>query len=255
MPENKPKHSHIGASSMSRWANCPGSVLASAGLPNKSSVVAQEGTAAHELIGLALERAISQNIPIKEVLENIMKAITLYGEYIQDLKESIPNCVVHIEHGFDMSDIYPDLYGTADGVVYDPNKKILYVIDYKHGAGLPVEVEFNMQLLYYALGALWTLKYPAREVEIAIVQPRCYHSAGLIRKWRIPVTDLIDFKADLVEYAKETEKKGATLKAGSHCMFCLAKPKCDAHKNMNVQEAKREFKFYSDPAKDFEVVK
>lgn len=236
---------------MYRWATCPGSVKKCEGLESKSSIYAQEGTAAHEVIGLALERAISENKPTKEILKGVWDAITVYSDYIEQLKNSIRDAVVHIEHSFDMGNIYPMLYGTADGVVYDPHGKILYVIDYKHGQGIPVEVENNMQLSYYALGALSTLNYPVRWVELTIVQPRCYHTAGPIRSWRVPVTYFLDFKADLIEYAHETEKVGAPLKAGSHCVFCSAKPMCEAHKNMNVNDAKREFSFYRDPKSEF----
>lgn len=46
---NLPAHSKIGASSMKRWAACPGSVKLSEGIESRSSVFAEEGTKAHEL--------------------------------------------------------------------------------------------------------------------------------------------------------------------------------------------------------------
>lgn len=42
-------HSKIGASSMKRWAACPGSVKLSEGIESRSSVFAEEGAKAHEL--------------------------------------------------------------------------------------------------------------------------------------------------------------------------------------------------------------
>src|ERR1041385_7696927 len=41
-------HSKLGPSAASRWMVCPGSVGMSEGQPNKSTVFALEGTAAHE---------------------------------------------------------------------------------------------------------------------------------------------------------------------------------------------------------------
>ena len=47
-------HSELGASSCERWWNCPGSVAASRGMPNRSSPAAELGTAAHEVAELCL---------------------------------------------------------------------------------------------------------------------------------------------------------------------------------------------------------
>ena len=43
------EHSELGASACARWSVCPGSVVPSRGIERKSSVYADEGTAAHEL--------------------------------------------------------------------------------------------------------------------------------------------------------------------------------------------------------------
>ncbi len=251
MEEVRPVHSKIGASSMYRWKNCPGSVKLSEGIPNKSSVYAEEGTAAHELIALAIERAFAKNITTLEVLNEIVKATNVYATYIESIRGNNP---VHIEHAFDMSAIFPNLYGTADCVIYDTNTRVLHVIDYKHGQGLPVEVINNLQLSYYALGAMLTLKYPCTHVQMTIVQPRCYHPDGFIRSWKVPALYFIDFEADLIEAAKDTLKPDAILSSGSHCMFCLAKAKCpQKHKNKN-EEAKKQFTFYTDPKSQFKKV-
>ena len=82
MSEIKPIHSSIGASSMYRWKNCPGSVKLSQGLPNRASIYAKEGSAAHEIVSLALERAFSENRPTIEVLNDTIKALSVYTNYI-----------------------------------------------------------------------------------------------------------------------------------------------------------------------------
>lgn len=256
MEDDRPLHSPIGASSMHRWKACPGSIKLSEGLPNTSGVAAQEGTAAHEIVALALERGFSENRPAFEVLREHIEALRTYTEYIESLKKENP---IHIEHSFDMSDIFDNLYGTADCVIYDQDSKILHVIDYKHGKGIPVEVENNSQLSYYALGVLHTLAYPCRFVQMTIVQPRCFHPQGKIRSWRVSVLHFIEFELDLIKAAKATKKKKAPLVAGSHCIFCPAKTICKEHHNMKVNQAKEEFKqrpfqFYNDPKKDFEPI-
>ena len=250
-PNDRPVHSSIGASSMYRWKNCPGSVRLSQGLPNKSNIYADEGSAAHEIVSLALERAFSENRPTVEVLNDIVKALSVYTTYIEKIKKDNP---IHIEHSFDMGDIFPDLYGTADCVLYDKSTKILHVIDYKHGQGIPIEVTDNLQLSYYALGALTTLDYNCEKVTMTIIQPRCYHPDGHIRSWTVPSLYFIDFELDLIAAAKETKKKNALLAAGAHCMFCLAKAICPQKEKVAQADAKKQFGFYTDPKKEFDKV-
>lgn len=251
MSDNRPKHSPIGASSMHRWKACPGSVELSRGLPNNPSIHAQEGTAAHELVGFALERAFSENRPTIEVLNDTIKALSVYTEYIEKLKGNNP---CHIEHSFDMGDIFPDLYGTADCVIFDKSNKVLHIIDYKHGKGIPVEAKDNLQLSYYALGALTTLKYPCEKVNMTIVQPRCYHPAGPIRSWEVDLLYFIDFELELISAAKKTLEKNAPFKAGIHCQFCRAKPICKEKHSNALNEAKKQFTFYNDPKKEFTAI-
>ena len=251
MSKIKPIHSSIGASSMYRWKNCPGSVKLSQGLPNRASIYAKEGSAAHEIVSLALERAFSENRPTIEVLNDTIKALSVYTNYIEKNKKDNP---IHIEHSFDMGDIFPDLYGTADCVIYHKDTKILHVIDYKHGQGIPVEVVNNLQLSYYALGAMHTLAYPCQDVKMTIIQPRCYHPDGFIRSWTVSSLYFIDFELDLIAAAKETKKKKALLAAGAHCMFCLAKAICPQKEKIAQADAKKQFAFYTDPKKEFEAV-
>jgi len=219
-------HSSIGASSMYRWSACPGSVeMSRMAWPEKDSVYAVEGTIAHDVASYFLENnewpAPSRYDEMTEKsMEAIKKAVTVYTDYIDNLRLMHFRYQIFIEHGFDMGSVYPGAYGTADCVFYDMGNKVVKVIDYKHGAGLVVEVEDNLQLLYYALGAVTSLKLPFREVELTVVQPRAFHPKGKIRKWRIDVTTLLDFENKLVESAERTKAKNPKFKEGNHCFFC-----------------------------------
>ena len=116
----------------------------------------------------------------------------------------------------------------------------LSVIDLKYGAGVPVEVEDNPQLLYYGLGALLANKqWKPHEVEVVIVQPRCPHPDGPVRSQVLQVVDLLEFAADLVEAVKRTEEASeqhatldtlnwmrAYLNPGDHCRWCPAAAIC-----------------------------
>lgn len=220
------------------------------GLPNIESEYAAEGTRAHTLASKLLERYFfnKHRMPNDIVIESkeMMAAVQIYVDFVksQAIESGADLKLGHIliEHRFDLSAIYPGLFGTADAVIYWPHKKKLTVIDYKHGAGIAVEVEDNLQLQYYGLGALLSTGFPCETVELVIVQPRCEHEDGQIRRWIFPSIDIIDFGADLADDAYATTLPNAPLNPGKHCRFCAAAPvKCPAIKAKAQALAKLEF--------------
>lgn len=245
-------HSKIGASSMYRWSKCPGSVGLSEGLPNVQSKYAEEGTRAHEIAAQVL---ISDAWP-KDVDSETKEAVQLYVDTVlSDLLVSPGDMQVEVK--FDLSELYPNLFGTADCQIYHPTEKLLRVYDYKHGQGISVEVEANPQLMYYGLGAMLRMRAPCKEVELIIVQPRCPHPKGQVRRWRFKAVEIMDFIADLVDFAKETENPNAALVPGDHCQFCPARGICPALQEKALTAAKNEFSNVGpyDPKKLSDVLK
>ncbi|MES2348461.1 MAG: DUF2800 domain-containing protein [Pseudomonadota bacterium] len=229
-------HSKLGASSMYRWSACPASVRQSVGIESVSSAYAQEGTEAHEWAAKVLQKVCTLDaIPDADMAE----AVKVYVDAV--MAKYINGGTLLIEHRFDLSAVYPGCFGTADAVVYDPVTRVLHVFDYKHGAGIPVEVEDNPQLKYYALGALVTTDFRVAYVRMTIVQPRCNHPEGPIRSYQIPAVDLLDFRADLVQFSKATEDVNAKHVSGDHCRFCPGAGLCpELHAQAN-EVAKLEF--------------
>lgn len=230
-------HSHIGASSMYRWASCPGSVRLSEGIESVSSSYAQEGTLAHEVA----EAYLNTGKWPADTDDEMREHLSTYTDFIAEVKAAHPNCEVMIEHRFNLSNVYDGLFGTADAVIWRPDDRVLMVVDLKYGAGLAVEPAHNRQLMYYGLGALLSLSYPALAVELVIVQPRCFHPDGPIRSWSIPSFDLIEFRADLIAAAKATEDPKAPLAAGEWCRFCPALRICPLVQKKQDEMARRAF--------------
>lgn len=232
-----PVHSKLGASSYDRWGKslggCPGSVRLSEGAQKTTSTFAERGTEAHSL---AYARLSGQAFALLGEDEEDA-AVDLYVEFIQELKA--PKLM--LEQRFDLTKYYPNLYGTADACAYWPDEKRLIVVDYKHGAGVPVEVENNSQLMYYGLGAMTALGLPVRSVELIIVQPRCFHADGAIRRWKTTPGRLIDFVADLIDDAIATEDPNAALVPGDHCRWCPAKASCPALMEKAMVTATQDF--------------
>lgn len=234
-------HSKLGASSMHRWAECPGSVrLCETVPPAPSSVYADEGHKAHEIAA----RVIDTGHWPADLDDESRAAILVYVDAVFAVwKPGFPRLV---EHRFDLSSIYPGCFGTADCVVFDPVTKTLYVFDLKFGAGIPVAVvdehgKPNSQLMYYGLGALLTAGFTADTVELVIAQPRCEHRDGPVRRFRLPAIEMIDFAADLKTFCEATEKPNAPLVSGSHCRFCPAAAVCPKLQQTALEVAQDEF--------------
>ena len=242
-------HSHLGASSSYRWMACPGSVALSKDVPRKDTVFSKEGTAAHKLGEIAYEAGmhpsnwLGEKIEGVEVTHNMVDAVAIYVDYLRDL--AILDNDLRLEHKFDLSKLNPPapMFGTSDCTCYVPLEFKLIVADYKHGAGVAVEVENNSQLMYYALGAMLELgkQKKVEEIEMVIIQPRAQHRDGPIRKWSCTRQDILKFAGDLIAAAQKTMQPEADLHAGKHCRFCPAQPRCPALHHETKEIAKLEF--------------
>lgn len=247
-------HSPIGASGYYRWRACPGSVRLCRNLPNTSSSYAAEGTLAHSIASeaYASKQPAKAFLGQKRTVEGhdlvVTPEMTLAVQAYLDAiaADTEPGDVVLMEVGFDLSHLYPELWGTADNVIYKRAKQRLVVRDFKYGAGVAVEVEANEQLMYYALGALLGAQSvlrnkPVREVELVIHQPRREHEDGVERRWLFDSVELIDFQVSLVDDARRTGEKNAPLATGDHCRWCPAKGVCPEMRKSALEKAKAEF--------------
>jgi len=225
------KHSAIvGGSTASRVIKCPASVALCAKMPPKpSSKYADEGTLLHNAIAEILEKDMDAHdiigfkykelVVTEELLENkIIPAL-------QCLDDIDPDCEMRIsvESEVDFGDYLPGVFGSAD--VIGKLKRSAKVIDWKFGSGVIVEAEENHQGMFYAAAAMRTAKTKwafedVDEVEIIIVQP------PEMRRWVTTPQRIAEFEMQLSLAVKEASRKDATIKSGSHCRWCAAKPTC-----------------------------
>lgn len=227
-------HAELGASVAARWIACPGSVRLSRGRDNISSEYAQEGTAAHALGELALRNGpgpevfVGTTLEGVEVTEEMADFVRVYVDYCQAQKGRFIS--TWIERSFNLGALNPPgpMFGTADFTAYDPILRRLHVTDLKYGQGVLVQVKGNIQLRYYALGALLSLPKGTivDEIEITVVQPRMLHPDGVIRSETITLAELIEFSIELLDAARATQAPDAPLHAGAHCKFCPASGAC-----------------------------
>lgn len=232
-------HSPIGASKAKQWIACPGSRRMQQGIENKSSAFAKEGTHAHYLAEVCLRSGedaafyVGSDIGLpdeaggkrlfKPTLE-MAQAVQVYLDIIYADRDANPGGELEVERDFHLEQLHPLLWGSCDAVYGQPFGDC-YVYDYKHGAGVAVDVEENPQLMFYALGAVQGEDYDW--VHLNIVQPRASHPDGPIRRWSIKQADLEAWGRDVLgPAAHETDQPDALLRSGEHCRFCRAQHKC-----------------------------
>lgn len=226
-------HSRLGASSSHRWFHCPASIPLSDGVKKETSFFAEQGTAAHALA----EKCLVEDCHTVKYLD------TKIGEFVvdADMADSVQvyldtvrsYCVgaydLKVEQKFHLDWIDKEMFGTNDASVVQLFEKVV-ILDYKHGAGVPVEAHGNEQLLYYALGAIQG--YEGYDVECVIVQPRCVHKDGPVRKWKITYKELMEFEKKLtakvadVRSAEKARNPYQFAHPGEHCKFCPAAGFC-----------------------------
>ena len=243
-------HSEHGASSCARWWHCPGSVALSRGIARASSPYAAEGTAAHALAELCLtngqdaEEYTGRTVEGFNVDADMAEHVGFYVRHCRALGRITTLAGQVIEQRFTLDAINPPapMFGTADFVAWSTD--VLWVRDLKYGQGVQVEADGNLQLRYYALGALLALPPEAaraiRLVSMTIIQPRA-PGGPAIRTADMPALDLVEWSMELMSRAAATLRPGAPLHPGSWCRFCAASGRCPARAEQAAELARAEF--------------
>ena len=250
MTEQLPPHSPVGASGAYRWMVCPGSVGFSQGVHDEESEFAALGTAAHELsaycftaksapwehIGVHVDPRTGMHYPefwakaelpegCIEVDKEMADAVQVFLDVVKKWHPDTNQSNFFVEKSFHCASIHPLFYGRSDIVYIDEAKRTLHVWDYKHGAGIVVDVRDNPQCKYYAIGILEDLGLwqSIDKVILHIVQPRGWHYDGPIRHWATTTEDLETWLDDELLPAMDRAMVSTATESGDHCRFCPAR--------------------------------
>jgi hypothetical protein len=138
-----------------------------------------------------------------------------------------------VEQQVSFGDVIPGAFGTADIAAIDTSQR-LHILDWKFGDGVPVPVEGNYGLGFYAGGTLYdedpelaAMCASITGVVLHIVQPRV-GSDVVLQTWETTeewVENLVDMAAAAVEKAKQPN---AARTPGSWCQFCRGRVGCPA---------------------------
>lgn len=233
-------HAILSASSAKRWMSCPPSARLEEKLRDRfgdrSSPFAEEGTRAHALAELKLQKEIGlindfsykmQREAMTGVDNEMEWATDRYVDIVMqkyyEAKKSCPDAQIFIEQRLDFSTWVPHGFGTGDVVIV--SDMILDVCDLKYGKGVPVIAEGNPQARCYGLGALSAYGdlYAFPKVRNTIIQPRLDSA-----------TEETLTREELLRWAEEDLKPKAELAwagegeydPGDHCRFCAARALC-----------------------------
>lgn len=249
-------HGRFSPSQADRFFICKGSTELLATVSGRQeSPYALEGTTAHEVLEAALANGIwdaraahGESIHFAVELdklhggeyEDFYLSIDTALQYVKSLLEAYPGAEVFIERKVMVpSSAAP---GEADGhcdiIVWHPLFRILFVIDYKHGAGVAKEADCR-QTKQYGAGVVYgpngiVNPEDVDEMNLVIVQPRAYHPAGTVREYPVTPFELYEYLEEMDAAIAANLEAGAPLvpddngKTTDHCRFCDARSVCPA---------------------------
>lgn len=254
-------HALLSASGAERWFNCTPSCRLEEqyGEPKKDTFFTHEGTIAHELAELLLNRAsLSEKgflsryraLASDKLFENnedafdeMNIAVNVYvaycNEQFAEAQSKDPVARMDLEQRLDLTSYVPESFGTADCVILGGG--VLEVIDLKYGMGVAVDPTWNKQLMLYGLGALrkYDMMFDVNTVQLTIVQPRL----GNIQSWQISVDELKSWaENELKEKAQLAFRGEGETNPGEWCRFCTVKNKCRKLAEQQMDLAKYDFK-------------
>lgn len=236
-----PAHSKYSPSGYDRWSACSGSIQlrnAHPEIKDVTSKYAEEGSKLHTIAETYLKSRV-----IPPGSDGAWEKISDYVAYVAaKIKEAGSDATVFIEKRLSLEKIWPEMFGTADAIIANPETKMIEVIDLKTGAGHVVEVKDNSQLKIYALGALLALPdFKAEKVKVTIVQASAFHPDGPIRSEEFEAFDLFDFWGEVTDAAERTTVPNAPLTSGSHCRWCPVSSVCPELRREATTSAKAIF--------------
>lgn len=234
-------HSKLGASSSERWMHCTASVafIAEGGEKKDVTIYNVGGHLAHDVAARCLADGSDAWEHVGDTVTEEDVTCTFGPDdaiavqtYLDTLRKRKPFKRL-IEVGFHCPEIHEQFFGTSDDVDIMPiEDNALDIWDYKHGAGLPVEVKNNSQLKMYAVGAIKYIEKMGltvpRHVRLWICQPRAFHPSGPVRMWQTTSEELMRWIDEewLPKAAETADPERARFEAGDHCRFCPRRLDC-----------------------------
>jgi hypothetical protein len=267
LPERE--HKRFSPSRSERFIPCRGSVnLIERSTPRPDTAWAREGRIAHEILEAGLKnnaktateaqgysafkgQDLTPHIrsSIVEFKASINDALDYVWGKLEELQLYYDDVVLFVEVQVDppVASAPGEAAGFCDIAIYSAKARRLWVIDYKHGAGIAKAVVGNTQVTQYAAGFLYDAKQyvdPASVdiVTLVIIQPRAFHKDGDIREYEVTPQYVKEYLAYLDGVIADALRPDAPLNPGEEqCRFCDARDKCPAAQSLALSVVNKQF--------------
>jgi hypothetical protein len=246
-PVAEAAHAVLSASGSDRWLACPGSVHAEKMFSDEETDFALEGTVAHDILSLKLEKQFGLitagdfMLRMQPLLKHRLYKLEMERftddcrdfcvELVNKARAEDPNAEIFIERRLDFSRWVPKGYGRGDfGVV---TTGWAHFVDFKYGKGKPVSAIKNSQVRLYGGGTYSAYSWLFRldKVFITIHQPRI----GNVETEELTSDELLAWLEGEVRpkaahawkiHTGELRATDADYTPGKHCTFCKARGPC-----------------------------
>ena len=251
MPE---VHARFSPSSAERLIHCPPSLVLGeeCGPEDNSTEYTAEGTEAHTLCEYLLKSALGEKLKdprpgLKYYSAEMEECANGYKDEVlsiyEQLRLSDPETLISVEQRVGFTEYVKDAFGTSDCIMLGNGH--MYVIDYKHGKGVPVSAEGedgngNAQLKCYGLGAYLAFSplYEIEEITLVVYQPRISNYS----EYTLSPEELLKWaESELKPSAEQALRGEGEYACGSWCRFCKAKAVCRKRAEENLALARYDF--------------
>ena len=222
------------------------------GPEDNSTEYTAEGTEAHTLCEYLLKCALGEKLkdprPVLKYYSAEMEECACgYRDEVlsiyEQLRLSDPETLISVEQRVGFTEYVKDAFGTSDCIMLGNGH--MYVIDYKHGKGVPVSAEGedgrgNAQLKCYGLGAYLAFAplYEIEEITLVVYQPRISNYS----EYTLTPEELLNWaESELKPSAEQALRGEGEYACGSWCRFCKAKAVCRKRAEENLALAKYDF--------------
>lgn len=233
------QHALLSPSAAHRWLHCTAAPRLEAGIEDRGSTFAEEGTLAHAFCARKLKTYLSISTEGEDAEIEELRGRYYCGEMEEytDLYRDIVLEKYHaarartrdarllVETKLDFGKWIPGGFGTADAIIIADGE--MEVIDFKYGKGVRVEAQENPQMKIYALGAydLFSFEYNIRTVRMTIIQPRIDN----VSDFSLDTAGLLQWAGSVLKpKADEAYRGGKEPEAGEWCKFCKVRSVCKA---------------------------
>ena len=175
------------------------------------------------------------------LVEEMIEGAYLFYETVLESVPFAHHGDILVEQRMAIPRVHENNWGTPDAWFFDQGLDIIKIFDFKFGHEYVDEFE-NWQLLDYAAGAIDALRISGGfelflTLELVIVQPRCYHRDGPVRRLTVRASELRGHVNQLRMAAEAAHEPNPVATVNPKCKHCSGRHACEPYQRTALQAA------------------